>query len=126
MAFSLEEYNRDAITMEAVLDTESHEALPPGASRVVLERLTLEPGASLATEPRAGQDLLDVVSGTLGLTLVGDGLPQGWRSGREREVGPAEPLPALVPGTRDTLHNVGEEPLILLRLRVLPLAETGS
>jgi hypothetical protein len=125
MVFSLEEYDPAAITMAPILDTDSHEALPPGASRIVLERLTLEPGASLATEPRAGQDLIDVVSGVLGLTLVGDGLPQGWRSGREREVDSAEPLPALVPGTRVTLRNVGEEPLVLLRLRVLPLSETG-
>jgi hypothetical protein len=126
MTFSLEEYDRGAIAMEVVLDTESHEALPPGASRVVLERLTLEPGASLAMEPRAGQDLIDVVSGLLGLTLVGDGLPQGWRSGREREVGPPDLLPAMVPGTRVTVSNIGEEPLVLLRLRVLPLPETGS
>jgi hypothetical protein len=125
MTFSLEEYDRGAIAMEVVLDTESHEALPPGASRVVLERLTLEPGASLAMEPRAGQDLIDVVSGVLGLTLVGDGLPQGWRSGREREVGPDDLLPAMVPGTRVTVSNIGEDPLILLRLRVLPLPETG-
>jgi hypothetical protein len=121
--FSLEEYDRRVIAMQVALDTEAHEALPPGTSRVIFERLTLEPEATLVTRPEAGQDLLAVESGRLGLTLVGDGLPGGWRSGRERELGPKELVPALVPGTKVSLRNVGDDPLILLRLRVLPLTD---
>jgi hypothetical protein len=52
-------------------------------------------------------------------------LPPGWESDREQEVAAGDPLPALVPGTLVTLRNVGEEPLVLLRLRVLPIP-TGA
>jgi hypothetical protein len=121
-SFSLEDYDRAAIGMQVALDTEAHEALPPGSSRVIFERLLLEPEATLVTRPEAGQDLVAVVSGRLGLTLVGDGLPNGWRSGRERELGPKELVPALVPGTKVSLRNVGKDELVLLRLRVIPLA----
>lgn len=119
--FALEDYDRAVITKQIALDTEAHEALPPGASRVVFERLTLLAGSTLLLEPASGQDWLDVASGMLGLTLTGDGLPRNWQSGREREVAADEPLPALVPGTRVTVRNIGEEPLVLLRLRVLPV-----
>jgi hypothetical protein len=73
-------------------------------------------------EPASGQDWLAVASGSLGLTLHGDGLPLGWQADREREVAAGELLPAFVPGTLVTLRNVGEAPLVLLRLRVLPIA----
>jgi hypothetical protein len=124
--FALEDYPRDAIKKQSALDTAAHEALPPGRSRVVFERLTLGTGTSLLLEPASGQDWLTVSSGTLGLTLLGDGLPRPWQSGHEREIAAGEPLPALVPGTRVTLRNLGEEPLVLLRLRLLPATGSNS
>jgi hypothetical protein len=120
--YALEDYDRAVITKEQALETEAHEALPPGISRIVFERFTLLAGTTLLLEPANGQDWLGVTSGRLGLTLLGDGLPLNWQAGREREILPDEPLPALVPGTRVTLRNIGEEPLVLLRLRVLPAA----
>lgn len=121
-AFVYEDYPRQAIAKQPALETQAHPALPPGSSRLVFERLTLLSGTTLLLEPATGQDWLAVTSGRLGLTLLGDGLPLNWQSGREREVTAGQSLPALVPGTRVTLRNVGEEPLVLLRLRVLPAA----
>ena len=124
--FVYEEYDQSSITRQTALDTEAHEALPPGTSRIVFERLTLVAGTTLVLEPANGQDWLDVASGTLGLTLLGDGLPLSWQSGREREIAADEVLPALVPGTKVTLRNIGDEPLVLLRLRVMPTAASGA
>jgi hypothetical protein len=120
--FSLEDYDRAAIKKETALDSEAHEAIPPGASRVLFERITLPEGASLLAEPATGQDWLGVVSGELGLTLVGDVVPPGWTSGMDRQLGPGDPVPALVPGTSVSLRNLGTGPLVLLRLHVTPLS----
>jgi hypothetical protein len=124
--FVLEDYDQTRITKQTALDSEAHEALPPGSSRLVFERLTLLTGTALVLEPANGQDWLDVTAGTLGLTMTGDGLPLNWQSGREREVQADERLPALRPGTRATLRNIGDEPLVLLRLRVLPPSNSGG
>ena len=91
--FALEDYDATAISKQAALDTQGSEVLPAGASHVLFERLSLQPGAVLRIEPATGQDWVGVVSGQLGLTLVGDGLPGNWQSGREREVGATELLP---------------------------------
>jgi hypothetical protein len=124
--FSLEDYDRDLVTSEIALDTDAHETLPPGISRVVFEQMMLPPGSTLRIDPASGQDWVSVVSGTLGLTLTGDGLPRGWQSGQEREVSATDHVPALARGIQVTLHNVGDDPLILLRLRVMPVAEADS
>jgi hypothetical protein len=121
--FVFEEYDQSVITRQTALDTEAHEALPPGASRVVFERLTLFAGTTLVLEPATGQDWLSVASGELGVTLLGNGLPLNWQSGREREIADDELLPALVPGTKVALHNIGDESLVLLHLRVLPATD---
>jgi quercetin dioxygenase-like cupin family protein len=124
--FALEDYDRAAIRKETALDTKAHPALPAGASHVLFERLTLPPGAILRIEPVSGRDWIDVVSGQLGLTIVGDVLPAGWQSGQEREIREGELLPGMPVDTKVSLHNVGEEPLVLLRLRVTPLTEGAS
>lgn len=124
--FVLEDYDRGIVTKDTALDTEAHEALPPGKSRIIFERLTLLAGTTLLLEPASGQDWLDVVSGQLGMTLLGDGLPLNWQSGHEREVADGELLPALVPGTRVSLRNLGDDPLVLLRLRVIPVADANA
>lgn len=118
--FSLEDYDRDLITQEVALDTEAHEALPPGNSHIIFDRLTLPPGTTLQADAATGQDWFDIISGELGLTLIGDALPQGWTSGQERELTVDDPIPVLVPGTHITMHNIGNDPLSLLRLRVQP------
>ena len=127
-SFSLEQFDRNAISKQTALDSQAHEALPPGASRVLFERITLPPGATLLTEPATGQDWIAVDRGRLGLTLMGDGVPTGWSSGQEREVAAGDRLPALVPGTQVSLRNIGDEPLVLLRLHVtaLGIEETST
>lgn len=124
--FSFEDYDRGVISKETALDTEAHEALPPGTSRVVFERLTLYAGTTFLLEPVSGQDWLDIASGELGVTLIGDGVPLNWQSGHEREIAGGEMLPALVPGTRVSLRNIGNDPLVLLRLRVISSASTSK
>jgi hypothetical protein len=124
--FALEEYDRSLVTKELALDTEAHEALPPGASHIVFDRLSIPPGTTLRAEAATGQDWFDVVTGQLGLTLIGDALPQGWQSGQEQELTIQEPIPILVPGTHVSLHNIGEDPLVLLRLQVNPQSSAGS
>lgn len=124
--FSLEDYDRDLVSTELALDTDAHETFPPGISRVVFEQMMLPPGSTLRIDPASGQDWVSVVRGTLGLTLTGDGVPRDWQSGEEHEVGATDRLPALARGTQVSLHNVGKDPLILLRLRVMPVAEGES
>ena len=119
--FSLEDYDRAVIAKETALDTEAHEALPPGTSRVVFDRLTIPPGTLMTAEAATGQDWFEIDTGQLGLTLISDALPPGWESGRERELSPEDPVPILVPGTSVTMRNVGDDPLVLLRLRVSSL-----
>jgi hypothetical protein len=124
LGFSLEEYDRGQVIREVALDTEAHESLPPGTSHVVFDRLSIPAGTTMRAEAATGQDWFGIVTGQLGLTLIGDALPQGWSSGQERELGPDDPIPVLVPGTAITMHNVADEPLVLLRLRIAAQDET--
>ena len=124
--FVLEEYDRAVIRRSPALPTSAHPALPDGISHLLFERLTLPPGAILSIEPVSGRDWVSVVRGQLGLTLGGDALPTGWQSGREQEIGVGELLPGMAVDTQVSLHNIGEEPLVLLRLRVTPLSEGTS
>ena len=124
--FALEEYDRGLVTEEIALDTEAHEALPPGASHLIFDRFIIPAGTTMRAEAATGQDWFDVVTGQLGLTLVGDALPQGWESGQERELTADDPIPVLVPGTHITLRNVGDDSLVLLRLRISPQDQTPA
>ncbi len=121
--FVLEDYDRAVIRKSPALPTSAHPALPAGVSHLLFERLTLPPGAILSIEPVSGRDWVSVVRGQLGLTLGGDALPTGWQSGREQEIGAGELLPGMAVDTKVSLRNIGEEPLVLLRLRLTPLAE---
>jgi len=107
-----------AVSREVAFETGAHESLPPGESHVILERLTIPPGTTLKLDSATGQNWFDVVSGELGLTLIGDDPPLGWTSEQERQMAPNEPVPVLVPGTRIWLHNLGDSDLILYALRV--------
>jgi hypothetical protein len=126
LGFSLEEYDRSQVTREVALDTEAHESLPPGTSHVVFDRLSIPAGTTMRAEAATGQDWFANITGQLGLTLIGDALPEGWSSGQERELGPDNPIPVLVPGTHVTMRNVGDDPLVLLRLRVQPVPADAS
>jgi hypothetical protein len=124
--FSFEDYDRAVISKETALNTAAHEALPPGQSHIVFDRLSIPPGTLITAEAATGQDWFDIVTGQLGLTLIGDVVPQGWESGRERALAADDPVPILVPGTSVTMRNVGDDPLVLLRLRVSPLSDDPS
>ena len=124
--FSLEDYNQDVITKEIALDTEAHESLSPGRSRIVFDRLTIPPGTTMQAEAATGQDWFDIDTGVLGLTLIGYALPTGWQSGHEQELTVNDPIPLLVPGTFVSMHNIGKDPLGILRLRVIPQPNPAS
>jgi hypothetical protein len=125
--FSFEEFDRAVISRQTVLDTVATKALPAGASRVVFVRLTLPPGDALPPDATRELDWFGVVDGRLGLTLHGETLPVGWKSGVEQEVPALDRLPRLIPGTEVTLRNLGDEPLVVLRLTVLPVDQvTGD
>ena len=53
--FALEEYDRSLVTKELALDTEAHEALPPGASHIVFDRLSIPPARRCAPKRRPGR-----------------------------------------------------------------------
>jgi mannose-6-phosphate isomerase-like protein (cupin superfamily) len=101
-------------------------ALPGGSGRLVLEQLTLPPGSALPALEARSLDWFEVGEGTLGVTLEGDDVPVGWPAGEERmfRVGTTTAVP-IPPGTRMTLRNAGEDPLILYRL-TLTLSDAGT
>jgi hypothetical protein len=37
-----------------------------------------------------------------------------------------DPIPLLVPGTQASLHNIGQDALVILRLRVIPKSNPAS
>jgi mannose-6-phosphate isomerase-like protein (cupin superfamily) len=118
--FVFEDFDPRVISRRPVLDTLATLALPTGATRVVFKRLTMSPGGALPPQATGEFEWFGVVEGRLGLTLAGDKLPAGWWAGAEQEVGAFEQWPRLVPGTELTLRNLGEEPLVLLHLTVVP------
>lgn len=97
------------------------DALPGGSGRVVLERLTLAPGAALPPGEIGSYDWTALSGGTLGVTLEGDDLPFPWKAGEERTVRSASLFPSpLAAGTWMTLRNAGAEPLVLYRMTLAP------
>jgi sugar lactone lactonase YvrE len=118
--FDAVSHRRDAL-IEAVA-----EDLPGGSSRLVVERVTLSPGSALPPEEASPLVWTSVERGLLGLTLEGEYLPIPWTAGEERASSFAEGLPRVPPGTRMTLRNAGNEPLVLYRMTLMPLAATGT
>ncbi|HEU0113559.1 MAG TPA: hypothetical protein VFQ80_02745, partial [Thermomicrobiales bacterium] len=118
LGFALADYDPALVQKAAAFHTAASMALPPGSSRLVFDQLTIPPDMTMLAEAATGQDWFAIGRGHLGLTLVGDALPAGWSSGHERTLTPADTIPVLVPGTQLTMHNLGDEPLVLLRLRV--------
>jgi hypothetical protein len=100
-------------------------ALPGGSGRLVLERLTLPPGNALPAREIGPFEWSDNDGGTPGLTLEGDELPAGWSAGEEQTVQFLSEV-TVAPGTRMTVRNAGDEPLILYRLTLTPDAAEAA
>lgn len=97
-------------------------ALPGGRARLILERLTLPAGSVLPPWETRSLMWLGVQEGTLGLTLAGDHLPFRWQAGDERTFRHGQYLPPLQPGTQLTLRSAGADPVVLVRLTLLPIS----
>ncbi|MFN8591913.1 MAG: hypothetical protein U0031_10690 [Thermomicrobiales bacterium] len=93
---------------------------PPEASRVTVERLTLQPGASLPPQIANGWDWIGIGAGRLGVKLAGDHLPFRWKSGSERTFGIGQQMPPISADTEVILRNADDQPLTLYRLVIIP------
>ena len=110
--------------VDRLIETSAND-LPGGSARITVERLTLAPGASLPSYEGRPWTWAEVEEGELGLTLEGDRLPFRWKSGTERTFRFGQYLPPVQAGTRMTIRNAGESPLVLNRLTILPQEEAG-
>jgi quercetin dioxygenase-like cupin family protein len=108
------------VDREGVIVATPRDIYPGGPVHVSLERQTLPVGAALPQEEPGYFGWFGIVSGTLGLTLQGRGLPNGWQAAHEQQLSADRPMPPVTPGTRMTLRNAGEVPLDLYRLEFLP------
>jgi hypothetical protein len=119
------EYDPAIYTVDWLIST-SADALPGGAGRILLERLTVPVGSALPAEEARLFVWTEVGAGVLGLTLEGEQLPFRWKSGAERTFRPGQYLPALQEGTRMTFRNAGDEDLVLYRLMIVPEMTPGA
>ena len=94
--------------------------LSGGTGRVILDRVTLPPGAALQPYTQPAHGWVGIATGRLGMTLKGDRLPFRWDPGEERTYGVMESLPGIPPGTEITLRNPGDGPLELYLLELIP------
>jgi mannose-6-phosphate isomerase-like protein (cupin superfamily) len=99
--------------------------MPAGATRMVVERITMAPGSSLPPFTLAENQWVGIGQGTVGVKLEGDRLPLRWQAGEEREFAP-DYFPAIASGTDITLRNAGDEQLILYRLTITPGASDAA
>jgi hypothetical protein len=118
-------FDADVHHYEFLLDAYT-DVLPGGSGRLVLEQATLSPGSALPPLEISPFVWMTLGNGTLGMTLEGADVPFPWTAGKERTVQSADGLPVEIsPGTRMTLRNAGDGPLVLLRLTLTPIA-TGN
>jgi hypothetical protein len=101
-------------------------AMPGGSGRLVLERVTLPPGSALPPQEVSSFVWIEPDAGTLGLTLEGDELPFMWTAGEEQTVRGSDVYPTIPTGTRMTLRNAGDEPLVLHRMTLTPDAAEAA
>jgi hypothetical protein len=118
-------YDAEIYTADWLIST-SADALPGGAGRITVERLTVPVVSALPAEETQPFVWTEVGAGVLGLTLEGEHLPLRWKSGAERKFRPAQYLPALQEGTRMTFRNAGDEDLVLYRLMIVPEMTAGA
>lgn len=103
------------------------EQLPGESGFLVLEQLTAPRGETLPPLEATSLVWLDIGEGTLGLTLEGDAMPLDWTAGEEQTLLPIDGFPQQIPtGTRMTLRNAGNEPLVLSRMTLTPDAANAS
>jgi hypothetical protein len=117
-------YDPVVYTVEYLI-TASPDGLPGGPGHLILDRLTLPPGSTLPPQEAGPLTWIEVREGVLGLTLEGERLPFRWTSGEERTFQLRQALPITQPGTRMTLRNADDNPLILYRLTLAPTEERG-
>ena len=110
-------------TVDYLIST-SADALPGGSARLVLERLTLPPGSALPPQDVTPLVWTEIGEGAVGMTLEGEQLPFRWKSGAERTFRHGQYLPVLQPGTRMTLRNAEDGPLVLYRLTIAPIGSS--
>ena len=119
-------YNRQELIQTPV------DALPGGSGRLRLERLTLPPRSALPPQEASPLIWTSVGEGVLELTLEGQ-MPYFWEPGEERTFRRGQPWPQIPDsianpllngGTRMTLRNAGDDPLVLYRLTLTPSAGT--
>ena len=108
------------------LISSSADALPGGSARLVLERLMLPPGSALPAQEASPLVWNEIGEGAVGLTLEGEQLPFRWKSGAERTFRGGQYLPVVQPGTRMTLRNAIDTPLVLYRLTITPSGAGGA
>jgi hypothetical protein len=109
-----------AVHTSEVLVSGSTHGLRGCPCHLVLERLNLPPGRGLPPWEAYRYDWVKVGSGHIGLTLEGERLPARWESGQERTFRQAPSLPIVPTGTRMTLRNAGDDPVVLYRLTLTP------
>jgi hypothetical protein len=114
-----------AYAVEYLIST-STDALPGGSARLVLKRLTLPPGSALPQREATPLVWTEIGEGAVGVTLEGEQLPFRWKSGAERTFRHGQYLPVIQPGTRMTLRNADDTPLVLYRLTMTPSGAGGS
>jgi hypothetical protein len=112
------------ITSASVISSTS-DALPVGRVRLRLDRLTVPPDTTLPAYEATDFDWFGIYAGRLGLTLVGEKLPFRWISGQEHVIGSQQPLPIIRAGWQVTLRNAGDVPLVLYRLKIVPVDTPG-
>jgi hypothetical protein len=98
----------------------SSSTLPGGSGRLVAQRLTLPPDSALPPQEAGPFVWMEVREGTLGLTLEGEDLPPDWTTGEEQAARFSRGLPQVRAGTRMTLRNAGDDPLVLYRMTLTP------
>jgi hypothetical protein len=106
---------------------------PSGVARFTLSRLAVAPGGEIPRHQAGGPELLSVEAGALALTVDGGEIAvrtsptASVETVQSDESAPAAPIrlgangAALIqPGTISTASNAGDDPLVVLRLTILP------
>jgi hypothetical protein len=117
------QYNSAFITYSLLIASSGQ--MPSGATRMVVERMTMPPDSSLPPFTLAENQWVSIGEGTVGATFAGERLSLYWESCEEREF-VSDYFPVVAAGTQVTLRNAGEEKLVLYRLTITPGAASAA